>query len=169
MRGRCTMKIVFIFLLIISFVNANEWFAKLDNKNNSVPDGTPVWSAIDDKKSNLMWEAKTSGNINDVYKWREDSNSTYPAIEYCENLVLNGFNDWRLPNVNEFKSLIDYTTFPVINNDYFKVDLQHVFYWSSSTVHLLQNDAWYLNVENGLTFYNGKNFEYAVRCVRGGF
>jgi len=161
------MKKLIIFVMIVSSIYANEWFGKMDSFNNIIPDGAAVWSAVDDKKSNLMWEVKTSANVQKIFKWKDGD--SYPAIEYCENLELNNYNDWRLPNVNELKSLINYTKLPAVDDTYFKTDSLHVFYWSSSTVHLLQNDAWFLNVENGLTFYNGKNFEYAVRCVRGGF
>jgi len=161
------MKKLLILFLVFEFLCANERFGKMDQFNNIIPDGAPIWYAVDDKVTNLMWEVKTSSNVRTIYKW-ENGNS-HPAIEYCENLVLNGYNDWRLPNINELKSLIDYTKLPAVDAEYFKTDPLHKFYWASSAVHLLPDAAWFMNVENGFTFYSEKNFEYAVRCVRGGF
>ena len=55
-------------------------------------------TAVFDSSTNLVWKKdsviKTS--------WKE-------ALEYCENLEYAGFDDWRLPNRNEFISLVDYS------------------------------------------------------------
>jgi len=47
--------------------------------------------------------------------WQDEYNGTIPlelnvtdAINYCENLQLGGFTDWRLPNIKEFITIMNY-------------------------------------------------------------
>ena len=72
--------------------------------NNYVKTG----EIIIDKKTGLFWqdneESKTQkGNFEE-------------AISYCEQLSLQGYNDWRLPNINEFYSILDYSKSPAISD-----------------------------------------------------
>ncbi|MGD0736373.1 MAG: DUF1566 domain-containing protein [Terracidiphilus sp.] len=55
-----------------------------------------VWS---DPDTRLMWMKKDNlGNVN----WQQ-------AIEYCQASHFAGFDDWRLPTIDELKSLVDPT------------------------------------------------------------
>ena len=54
------------------------------------------------------------------------------ALQYCRNLTLAG-KSWRLPSVNELKSIVDYSKYnPAINTAFFP-NTQADHYWSSST------------------------------------
>lgn len=52
---------------------------------------------IVDSRSKLMWTKTDNGS--DI-TWSD-------AIKYCENLSLNGFNDWRLPSVLDLRATND--------------------------------------------------------------
>ncbi len=49
-----------------------------------------------DTKSNLMWQ---NGKLAKEKTWED-------AKKYCNTLVLDGFSDWRLPTIEELRSLI---------------------------------------------------------------
>jgi len=69
-----------------------------------------------DKSTNLMWQ-----DDNDV---KSITKTWVEAINYCENLTLGGYTDWRLPNINELKSIVDYTKAePAISSEFSNVAL----------------------------------------------
>ena len=97
------------------------------------------------------------------------------AATYCGGLNIGGFNDWRLPNLNELISIVDYgAKNPAINQTYFQdtdyvVDSALNQYWSSTTNPGDTNQAF--SVEFSAGNAGGlvdKTTSYSVRCVRGG-
>lgn len=56
-------------------------------------------ATLTDNATGLMWSQDDSG---EGMEWAE-------ALSYAENSELAGHNDWRLPNVKELQSIIDYT------------------------------------------------------------
>ena len=111
-----------------------------------------------------MWQQDTAP---ETYTWQE-------ALSYCENLTLASHNDWRLPNVNELQSLVDYERWygPAINTTYFP-NTQSSYpsgYWSSTTN---AGDpygacAWLVGFYYGGVGYDVKSGGYYVRAVRAG-
>ncbi|NLS11948.1 DUF1566 domain-containing protein [Vibrio sp. SM6] len=56
------------------------------------------------------------------------------AMQYCENLNLGGHQDWRLPNVKEAVSIVNYNkTSPAIDEQYFPDTPSKSFFWTSSS------------------------------------
>ena len=53
---------------------------------------------ISDSSTNLFWQKEPVRKAT----WKE-------ALSYCENLEYAGHTDWRLPNMNELATLIDYS------------------------------------------------------------
>ena len=78
---------------------------------------------VTDQASGLMWQ-KANGENQDGYQfdWRN-------ALNYCEELSLAGHDDWRLPDVKELHSIVDYTppdwsgTKMVLDTDVFDFNL----------------------------------------------
>jgi hypothetical protein len=60
-------------------------------------DGNATTDAVTDNLTGLMWTRTTDFNEID---WQQ-------ALDYAGGLTLCGFNDWRLPNVNELESLVN--------------------------------------------------------------
>ncbi len=77
--------ILAILCLAINLLNAD--FIRDDNL-----------SVVTDTSTNLMWQDDL--NVNNKI-WEE-------AIKYCEDLTLANYNNWRLPNIRELFTLIDF-------------------------------------------------------------
>jgi hypothetical protein len=77
--------------------------------------------------------------------------------------------DWRLPNVKELQSLIDYgrynPAFPA-GHPFTAVEPSH--YWSSTTFTHDENAAWGVYFNDGAAFSTVKSATGYVWCVRGG-
>ncbi len=63
-------------------------------------------STISDAATGLMWQQADDGITGD---WQN-------ALSYAENLTLAGYTDWRLPNIKELNSIVDYTRSPSATN-----------------------------------------------------
>lgn len=112
---------------------------------------------VTDKQTGLMWQQRDDGEIMD---W-------YAAKSYSKNLVLSGFTDWRLPDIDELKSLIKNGVSPTIDSVYFPgTQMSH--FWSSTSYIFNSSFAWIVGFSAGLVAYRYKTLAYYVRCVRGG-
>jgi len=99
-----------------SFV-ASPHLQKIGEDGEILNAGTSSWKAVEIIETGLMFETKTL--VNSLNSYTHDE-----ALNYCENLQLAGFDDWRLPTSKEL-----YTIFKVAINssaenkyfvDYFK-------------------------------------------------
>ncbi|MBU2572865.1 MAG: DUF1566 domain-containing protein [Elusimicrobia bacterium] len=91
------------------------------------------------------------------------------ALAYCEGLTFAGYTDWRLPNVRELMSIVDYgISNPAINATYFPNTQTANYYWSSTTALSDTSYAWGVYFNYGGIYSNGKNVNNSVRCVRAG-
>jgi hypothetical protein len=79
----------------VLYVRGNTAYGKNDFKDNG--DGT-----ITDQASGLMWMQSDNGA---AILWEN-------ALSYAENFSYAGYSDWRLPDVKELQSLLDYTRSP---------------------------------------------------------
>jgi cytochrome c553 len=79
---------------------------------------------ITDEVTGLMWQQQIDYELR---PW-------LGAIEYCEGLELAGHDDWRLPNVKEGVSLVDYNRFaPTIDEAFFPNTPSERFFWLSTS------------------------------------
>lgn len=67
--------------------------------NNFVDNGN---GTITDKATGLMWAKADNGK---GIEWTD-------ALPYAESATLAGYSDWRLPNVKELQSIVDYSRAP---------------------------------------------------------
>ncbi|MDT8448333.1 MAG: DUF1566 domain-containing protein [bacterium] len=92
------------------------------SRYTSLGDGTSQ-----DATTDLMWQQTAS---NTRYSWQE-------ALAYCEGLELGGYTDWRLPNISELQSLVDYGNATVgLDTQYFGYSHDTGtlgYYWSGTT------------------------------------
>jgi hypothetical protein len=122
-----------------------------------------------DRSTDLMWQ--------DNDNLAESSNKTWlEAIDYCESLELGGYADWRLPNPNEFLSIVEQNATSVGYDPAFVYTTSDL-YWTSSTK--LNNGPTYarsIRVDAlsavqpyvAATVKSTTSPTMHVRCVRGG-
>ncbi|PIE69644.1 MAG: hypothetical protein CSA21_01210 [Deltaproteobacteria bacterium] len=119
---------------------------------------------VTDMATGLMW-AQASADTDD--NGSPDTMSWQQALAWCENLELADCTDWRLPNINELHSLVDYAIYnPAIDTTFFP-DTQSS-YWSATTRADATYYAWHVSFNDGLDGSHYKSNAYRVRCVRAG-
>ena len=106
----------------------------------------------------LMWQQDTAP---ETYTWQE-------ALSYCENLTLAGYDDWRLPNVNELHSIVDYSTYDPSIKTTFSPNTVSSYYWSSTSNAGDPIYAWVVYFGSGAMYFGPKSYLYYVRAVRSG-
>ena len=128
-----------------------------DNKNGT----------ITDKLTGLIW-TKNSLQIPNGMLWPD-------AVAACYDLSFAGYDDWRLPNLRELHSLIDYGNHtPALPADHPFTNVQGYFYWTSTTPAFYSPtdaiEAWAVRLADGWVFYTLREDVYGfyVWCVRGG-
>jgi len=93
----------------------------------------------------------------------------YDQLDYCEELVTGGqYSDWRMSNVKELQSLIDFSqSGPALPSSH---PFSLVFadeYWTSTTWENNTSQALTVNLDSGLVQPQNKSSGHRVWCVRG--
>jgi hypothetical protein len=117
---------------------------------------------VTDNLTGLMWTK--DANMYGQRTWAD-------ALSDCASCTEGGHSDWRLPNVRELHSLIDYGRYnPAFPAGHPFTNVQSSWYRSSSTYASATSAAWLVNLSNGGVFGNGKSYGtgHYVWCVRGG-
>lgn len=116
---------------------------------------------ITDSTNNLMWEDGATAASNTL-SWTN-------AISYCENLDFASHADWRLPNINELRSIMDYSATGNTNALFENVNTSGN-YWSSTTIYngFSTDGTWSMYLwAGGVGSPADKTFDVLdTRCVR---
>ena len=119
---------------------------------------------ITDNCTGLQWQRFTADlngdGESDTLTWCE-------AFDYCNHLTLGGQVDWRLPNVRELQSIVDYGRMFPAADPLFRAEASN--YWSSTSNLNQPSEAWVVifNLGSVITFEKNDKNTY-VRAVRGG-
>lgn len=139
-----------------------EWsiYRYTDNGNGTVTDNL----------TGLIW-MKDANCFGGLQTWND-------AVSLVLNNVANGYcgltdgsspGDWRLPNIKEMLSLVDYNAHnPAMWWWDFFNNVQSNYYWSSTTKDDVANVAWVVSMEAGYVVINSKTDPNYVWPVRGG-
>ena len=127
-------------------------------------------STVIDAITGLVWQKCSVGQSLISCSGTATTYSWEGAVGYCNNLSLGGRSNWRLPNINELRSMIEYnsTSYPTLNISLFP-NTKIGSYWSSTTYVIGTSSAWILSFVNGSIDYGSKinSNNYYVRCVAG--
>jgi len=133
---------IMIILFLITFGYGNK-FEKVE-------------SVVIDNTTNLMWQ----DNI-EVTQYSE--NITMSKL-YCEELILNTYTNWRLPNINELITITNIDNKRFIDK-HFKY-VSKVKYISKSKYILDKDKLWYVDFSSGNLSFDNNDKIYYIRCLR---
>ncbi len=119
---------------------------------------------IVDRATGLVWARDgndAGGNNGSVINWSD-------AISYALGLNFAGFTDWRIPNVLELASILDYekTIAPLAYWEFTNIVTGN--HWSSTTQASLTTQAFQVSFSGGIIAYTAKTATRNILCVRGG-
>ena len=124
---------------------------------HSFADGKQAGNLVKDERNAIYWQDTEDSKVSSE-DWDD-------AVLYCDKLVLNGMDKWRLPSFRELFSIMDYTrSNPAINPLFGFVD--EGTYWTSTNFSPTSARAWTIDFRTGKTYYNYKTTNHAVRCVK---
>ena len=164
------------------------------------------WACTKDNVTGLVWEIKTAINTDlrfsgHNYTWYSANaatnggvagdtgsntcNATLPSslcntdafVTAVNAATLCGNSDWRLPNVLELQSLIDYAktgvSSPAVDTAFFPGTIANAFYWSNTTRSFSIGLAYSVGTAATVIFPDNKTNSpnaglHSVRLVRGG-
>lgn len=148
-------------------IKVNPFAARVVRGGQSVPidhfvingDGT-----VTDTATGLMWQQETVR-----------TESWEASLSYAEGLNLGGYDDWRLPNITELLSLVDYSANSYYVNGGAAIDARAFpgtssgFEYNSSTTGSSSDRKWIVGFAIGTTQSNGDKLGGGVmRAVRSG-
>jgi len=137
-----------------------------------------VREVVTDEITGLMWQDNeeaatvtkqwvTQANYDDG-NYSDTTGDT--ATTYCENLVIDLYDDWRLPTITELMYILDYGNATNALDPAFAHTAQGLYWSSSDAVATEGSAAWTIDFPLGSSSYwASKNELRHIRCVRGSF
>ena len=111
-----------------------------------------IGDVVYDSKTELKWQ---SSHSTEKFIWSD-------AKGHCEGLG----GSWRLPNLYELKSLVDYGKYtPAIATTLINIDANYPYYWSSSEDVTDSSRAWLVYFNLGNDYWYSKSSNNFVLCV----
>ena len=108
------------------------------------------------------WNGKTNIAEAKRYTWQEALNA---ADAFNQTGGFAGYQDWRVPTIDELKTIVEKGKKPAINHSMFPATPLSLF-WSSTTAPSLNQSAWAVYFYGGSAYWYGKTSYYFVRLVR---
>lgn len=89
---------------------------------------------VTDHATGLIWAQVDNGKAVD---WQT-------ALNYAKEANIAGYQDWRVPNIKELQSIVDYSgVYPAIDSSKFKITDKDSYFWSSTSAYFNPGKANY--------------------------
>jgi len=116
-------------------------------------------SSKQDGNTGLIWQDNKAVAQNEMMQEE--------AIAYCEELKLDGFEDWRLPTLKEAYTIVDLRQKRPALKRGFEIRDDGRFWTVTPFAKNPKKEAWRISMSYGEAEPYNKNRTYHVRCVRG--
>jgi len=118
---------------------------------------------VRDLLTNLVW-ARNANPLEYPVTWQD----ALDQVSLWNQEGFLGFDDWRLPNRKELRSLMSYQTKkPSLPSGHPFTNVFLNWYWTSTSVAINPAYAWYIHLEGARMFYGRKDQYYLFWPVRG--
>ena len=129
-------------LFTISLLLASSLFAK---------------DVIEDTTTSLLWQ--------DAQANKDLAVTFFQAQDYCKDLVIAEYKDFRLPTLLELQSIIDYDNYkPAILKGFLYAANET--YWTTTLFADDDTEVWTIHFKKGARSVKGKHYDRNVRCVQ---
>jgi len=127
--------------------------------------------ALLEKKNKLINDVSDITFIHNELMWQDSTINTKLKLNslefkrYCKKLDFANRKDWRVPQLSELMTLVDYTKTNSAALDKIK-NINSSKYWTSSLSALEEYKYWFVDFQYGETGISSKLKKYNIRCVR---
>ena len=112
---------------------------------------------VTDNLTSLMWTKNANASWG---SWQEVLN--YVAGMNAGTYQNYGHTDWRVPNRNELRSLVDYSQYNTAPpQGHLFTDVQAFNYWSSTTLAYSPYGAWFVSRYFDFVYYSNKSYRFS--------
>jgi len=149
-------------------------FTKLGKNGKAIADDS-TWKdgyrMVLDNNTGLAWEVKSpkKGDVNyceNKYSWKKARDK---YIKELNKKKYGGFSNWRLPNKDELRSIIDYGKANSAVDTWYFPNCKSDFYWTAVPYNMQQPFIWGIFFGLGSGICYAPSSERYVRAVRGGY
>jgi hypothetical protein len=152
-------KFIYSFIVLFFSVNLFGWnIGQVEtNTGDRIFTRDNVNNIVTDSDTGLMWTDDTT--VATQQAWNAN---------YCSGVSLGGYNDWRLPNIKEFETIIDFesTTAPHVYDEFVNDGSQS--YFTSTDIPGESTDLGYHMNTGGKNIHTEwRTYSRPYRCVRG--
>ena len=146
----------------------HDYASSVSTMSFTVYNPVGISSVTVDNRTGLMWvtNPKTDAGFAGAQTWESALTSCTVTLN---GMAYAGYTDWRLPNVRELMSIVDYgaAAAPRINTTAFPGTVSN-YYWTSTTYVPNTTVAWGVYFNSGIVNGSSKTYGSYVRCVRAG-
>ncbi|MBD3792611.1 MAG: DUF1566 domain-containing protein [Campylobacterales bacterium] len=112
---------------------------------------------VKDDSTKLLWEDTPHVELTKV--------NHNQAKQYCEELTIEKYENWRLPTLQELLTIVDYKRYkPALLKEFSYVD-DETLYWSNTPYVRSSDEYWGVSFKDGSTSNASINYDRYVRCV----
>ncbi len=167
------MRMIYWLLAFSILTHSSAWATCSANVQATAPDQRFIIDAanglVTDKVTGLIWQRCSLGQSgSDCSGGSASTHNWQAALQAAEDNSFAGYNDWRLPNIKELRSILEDRCYnPATNSAVFPNTIEEA-YWSASPSAASSAGAWGVYFSSGNDYYDYKYSDYYVRLVRGG-